>query len=54
MHCFFISKQGHICGQNDLTRLNSLKGFKKFLTKIFKRYKNKFIDIKPFECYETN
>jgi len=45
---FLIDEDGHYLGQPDLTRWNNAKPYQRFLGRIFKRYKDKFIDVEGF------
>lgn len=46
---YIISSEGKILRNPDYFRLNNAKWYQKLLVKISKKYKNKFIDVKPFK-----
>ena len=46
---YLIGEYGDIAGSADYTRWNKAKWYQKILGFISNRYKNKFIDITPFE-----
>jgi len=47
---FFVNKSGSILGREDKTRLLELPLYKRIYAKINKRYRMRYIDIKPFIC----
>ena len=49
MEALLFTKSGKILGRPDYTRWNKCKWYQKIIGKIFKRYKNKFIDVKGYK-----
>lgn len=47
-HYFLINENGNIIYSEDDTRLKNAKRYQKILAFLFKRYRNRFIDKKPF------
>lgn len=46
---FLVTESGQIMGNADASRLNALPWYKKLLAKISRKYRNKYIDIRPFK-----
>ena len=46
---FIVTTEGKILGQEVRTRLDSLRWYQKIWARIFRRYRNRFIDYRGFE-----
>ena len=49
---YIFTEDGEILGRYDDSRLKSLIWYKKLWAKINKKYREKFIDCKPFEIID--
>jgi hypothetical protein len=48
-YAYFVSENNEILGKYDDQRLKEAKLYQKMLSKISKKYKNRFIDCKPIK-----
>ena len=46
---FLIDDKGNVIGSSDYSRFNKLKWYQKLYGSIYKPYKNRFVDLKPFK-----